>query len=110
MTYDELATFGRLRKEHISGPYGMFQRLMHEWTSDRPPTPCDDAFAIEPREVADKVKRFLDHYAIDRHKITTLIPSLDCNSHRPEGNRFVMRSFVFCPSNVNGASKRGSKK
>ncbi|KAF5607861.1 NAD+ synthase (glutamine-hydrolyzing) [Fusarium subglutinans] len=31
MTYDELARFGRLRKESKLGPYGMFLRLVEEW-------------------------------------------------------------------------------
>jgi hypothetical protein len=35
MTYDELTIFGRLRKVQKLGPYGMFQRLVHEWSIDR---------------------------------------------------------------------------
>lgn len=38
-TYDELTTFGRLRKVNKLGPYGMFQRLVHEWGEHRRPVP-----------------------------------------------------------------------
>lgn len=31
MTYDELSTFGRLRKIERCGPYGMFTKLLSEW-------------------------------------------------------------------------------
>ncbi len=109
MTSDELTTFGRLRKEYELCPYVMFQRLMHQWTSDRPPKASDNALAVEPRHFADKVKRSLGHYAINRHKIMTLIPSLDCNSHGPDGNRFVMKIFIYCPSNVQWSFERSLK-
>ena len=49
MTYDELSTFGKLRKENKLGPLGMFQRLVHEWKDEK---------GLEPRQVAEKVKRF----------------------------------------------------
>ena len=71
MTYDELTvslldreeevkkladrnpkTFGRLRKVNKLGPFGMFQRLVHEWSSDRKRGPDDDAPVYEPRQVA----------------------------------------------------------
>lgn len=79
---------------------------MHDWTSDRPPTSSDDALTIEPRRVLEKVKRFPDHYAMNRHKITTLIPSLDCIYCSPDGNRSVMRSFIYYPFKVSWASMR----
>ena len=31
MTYDELSTFGRLRKVEKCGPYSMFTKLVQEW-------------------------------------------------------------------------------
>ena len=31
MTYDELSTFGRLRKNQRCGPYSMFVKLIHMW-------------------------------------------------------------------------------
>ncbi|WEW54696.1 glutamine-dependent NAD(+) synthetase [Emydomyces testavorans] len=44
MTYDELSTFGICRKILKLGPYGMFEKLLHDWKS------------LKPREVATKVK------------------------------------------------------
>ena len=32
MTYDELSTFGRLRKNKMCGPYEMFTKLLHMWS------------------------------------------------------------------------------
>ena len=79
MTYQELTIFGRLRKVHKLGPYGMFQRLVHEWNIDRVRAADDDAPAYTPRQVADKVKLFFHKYQIGRHKsmwdILTNIPS-----------------------------------
>ena len=98
MTYDELTIFGRLRKVQKLGPYGMFQRLVHEWSSDRPRAAGDDAPALEPRQVAEKVKHFFHYYAINRHKMTTLTPSLHCNDYSPDDNRFDMRPFLYPPS------------
>lgn len=44
MTYDELSTFGICRKVKKLGPYGMFERLLHDWKE------------MKPRDVATKVK------------------------------------------------------
>ncbi|KAK7745685.1 hypothetical protein SLS62_009651 [Diatrype stigma] len=56
MTYDELTVFGRLRKFDKLGPYGMFQRLAHEWGPNRPRTKDDATPVYTPKQVADKVK------------------------------------------------------
>ncbi|KAJ1325913.1 NAD+ synthase (glutamine-hydrolyzing) [Microdochium nivale] len=88
MTYDELTTFGRLRKVDKLGPYGMFQRLAHEWGQNRPGAKDDGLPVCTPRQVAEKVKRFYHYYAINRHKMTTLTPSLHCNDYSPDDNRF----------------------
>jgi NAD+ synthase (glutamine-hydrolysing) len=45
MTYDDLSTFGICRKALKLGPYGMFQKLVHEWKGK-----------LKPIEVATKVK------------------------------------------------------
>ena len=50
-TYDELTVLGRLRKEAKLGPYGMFQRLVHDWSADYTPT-----------QVAKKCKDFFHYY------------------------------------------------
>jgi NAD+ synthase (glutamine-hydrolysing) len=65
MTYAELSIFGKLRKEEKLGPYSMFLRLLHDWRGQ-----------YGPREVADKVKRFHHFYAINRHKMTTMVSAL----------------------------------
>lgn len=66
MTYQELTIFGRLRKLNKLGPFGMFQRLVHDWSMDRERTPGDDAPYYTPAQVAEKVKKFFHYYAINR--------------------------------------------
>lgn len=46
MTYEELSVFERLPKVEKSGPYNIFNKLMHEWR------------VLSPRQIADKVKLF----------------------------------------------------
>lgn len=70
MTYDELSVFGRLRKVEKCGPYSMFGKLVQEWGS-----------FLSPLQVAEKVKHFFFTYAINRHKMTTLTPSVHMVSH-----------------------------
>ncbi|KAF2198549.1 putative glutamine-dependent NAD(+) synthetase [Delitschia confertaspora ATCC 74209] len=84
MTYAELSVFGKLRKENKLGPFGMFQRLLHDWKD-----------MYSPREVADKVKRFHHYYAINRHKMTTLTPSYHAEGYSPDDNRFDLRPFLY---------------
>jgi NAD+ synthase (glutamine-hydrolysing) len=86
MTYAELSIFGRLRKESKLGPFGMFQRLLHEWKNE-----------YTPREVADKVKRFHHFYAINRHKMTTMTPAYHAEGYSPDDNRFDLRPFLYPP-------------
>ena len=99
MTYQELTIFGRLRKLNKLGPFGMFQRLVHDWSIDRERKPDDDAPYYTPAQVAEKVKKFYHFYAINRkllplisrsagfadgetgHKMTTLTPALHCNDY-----------------------------
>ncbi|TKW52135.1 Glutamine-dependent NAD(+) synthetase [Colletotrichum tanaceti] len=97
MTYQELTIMGRLRKVNKLGPYGMFQRLVHDWSIDRKRGPEDDAPAYEPSQTADKVKKFFHFYAINRHKMTTLTPALHCNDYSPDDNRFDLRPFLYPP-------------
>ncbi|GJC84018.1 glutamine-dependent NAD(+) synthetase [Colletotrichum liriopes] len=115
MTYQELTIMGRLRKVNKLGPFGMFQRLVHDWSADRKRGPEDDAPAYEPSQTAEKVKKFFHFYAInseslDRqpelprrsnwetgHKMTTLTPALHCNDYSPDDNRFDLRPFLYPP-------------
>jgi NAD+ synthase (glutamine-hydrolysing) len=83
LTYEELSRFGRLRKIHRCGPLSMFEKLVHEWRQ------------VPPSEVAAKVKHFFYHYALNRHKMTTLTPAYHAESYSPEDNRFDLRQFLY---------------
>ncbi|KAK3126853.1 hypothetical protein QOZ80_7AG0563980 [Eleusine coracana subsp. coracana] len=84
MTYEELSTYGRLRKIFRCGPVSMFQNLCHRWCG-----------RLSPSEVAEKVKHFFKYYAINRHKMTVLTPSYHAESYSPEDNRFDLRQFLY---------------
>ncbi|KAJ4306292.1 hypothetical protein N0V88_001091 [Collariella sp. IMI 366227] len=81
MTYQELTIFGRLRKLNKLGPFGMFQRLVHDWSIDRERKQDDDAPYYTPAQVAEKVKKFFHFYAINP----------------PDDNRFDLRPFLYPP-------------
>ncbi|KAL8741210.1 MAG: hypothetical protein Q9190_006157 [Brigantiaea leucoxantha] len=97
MTYDELSTFGILRKVEKLGPYSMFEKLAREWKVER---------GLEPRETATKVKRFYHYYAINRHKMTTLTPSYHAEAYSPDDNRFDLRPFLLPPQYESWAFKK----
>ncbi|XP_055371294.1 glutamine-dependent NAD(+) synthetase [Condylostylus longicornis] len=84
MTYAELTEYGRLRKQDHCGPYSMFCKLVATWKGD-----------LTPREVADKVKHFFRCYAINRHKMTVITPSVHAESYSPDDNRFDHRPFLY---------------
>lgn len=84
MTYDELSQFGKLRKQQFCGPYSMFCRLVQTWSNRH-----------TPREVSDKVKHFFRCYAINRHKMTVITPSVHAESYSPDDNRFDHRPFLY---------------
>ncbi|KKT75777.1 MAG: Glutamine-dependent NAD(+) synthetase, partial [Candidatus Peregrinibacteria bacterium GW2011_GWA2_44_7] len=46
-------------------------------------------------EVAKKVKHFFRNYAINRHKLTTLTPSVHAESYSPDDNRYDLRPFLY---------------
>lgn len=81
-----MSTFGVLRKEMKLGPYYTFQKLVHDWKEER---------GLEPRQVAEKVKKFFAFYAINRHKMTTMTPSVHMESYSPDDNRFDHRPFLY---------------
>lgn len=84
MTYAELSEYGRLRKQACCGPYSMFCKLVSTWKGE-----------LSPKEVADKVKHFFRCYAINRHKMTVLTPSVHAESYSPDDNRFDHRPFLY---------------
>jgi NAD+ synthase (glutamine-hydrolysing) len=83
-TYVELSILGRLRKEEKLGPYSAFTKLLHLWSAEK-----------TPRETADKVKRFFHYWAINRHKMTTMTPSLHLETYSPDDNRYDLRPFCY---------------
>lgn len=89
MTYEELSSFGRLRKVEKCGPDAMFVKLYHEWS--QPP------FSYSAELIAEKVKRFWFFYAINRHKMTTMTPAYHAEQYSPDDNRFDLRPFLINP-------------
>ncbi|KAJ7248515.1 hypothetical protein C8J57DRAFT_1437985 [Mycena rebaudengoi] len=88
MSYEELNTYGRLRKDEKRGPYSTFTKLVHEWGS-----------FLSPLEVrishCRKSKAVLFEYARNRHKMTTMTPAYHAGSYNPDDNRFDMRPFLY---------------
>ncbi|KAH6693982.1 carbon-nitrogen hydrolase [Plectosphaerella plurivora] len=80
-TYQELSIMGRLRKVNKLGPFGMFQRLSHDWSEDRAEREEDDAPRYDQDKIAHKVKTFFHFYAINP----------------PDDNRFDLRPFLYPP-------------
>lgn len=70
MTYNELSIYGRLRKVEKLGPYGMFTKLIYEWGD-----------ILSPQEIYEKTKFFFRNYSINRHKMTTLTPSVHAEQY-----------------------------
>lgn len=66
----------------------MFQKLVHEYSSARTRVPGDEKPILEPQQVAEQVKGFHHYYQINRHKMTTLTPSLHANDYSPDDNRY----------------------
>lgn len=89
MTYEELSSFGRLRKVEKCGPEAMFMKLYHEWS--QPP------YNYSVDLIAEKVKRFWFFYAINRHKLTTMTPAYHAEQYSPDDNRFDLRPFLINP-------------
>ena len=86
MTYSELSVFGRLRKVEKLGPYGMFCRLLHEWSH-----------LFSPQEISEKTRRFFYYYCINRHKQVTLTPSYHMEQYATNDHRFDLRPFLYPP-------------
>jgi len=84
LTYAELSDLGRLRKQSACGPYSTFCKLIHSWKSSN-----------TPAEIAHKVKHFYRCYAINRHKMTVITPSVHAESYSPDDNRFDHRPFLY---------------
>ncbi len=88
MTYDELREFATLKKVERLGPVSMFERLVQDWG------PRSEK-RLSVREVARKVILFFKEYAKNRHKLTTLTPSVHAENYSPDDNRFDLRPFLL---------------
>ena len=76
MTYEEIFTMAKLRKEECMGPVAMFERLLVDWRDEK-----------APRDTAVLVKRFYHFYAINRHKMTTMTPAYHAADYSAEDPR-----------------------
>ena len=82
-TYNELSTFGQLRKIEKLGPYSMFQRLRAgEWSH------------LTPRAVFERVRFLWTQFGISRHKQEVLTPALHAETYSPDSNRFDLLPFL----------------
>ncbi|KPI42007.1 putative glutamine-dependent NAD(+) synthetase [Cyphellophora attinorum] len=120
MTYAELSIFGRLRKVHKLGVWGMYERLVHLWgqpapvdthttatepdpSSSTPPEPAPpnpnkiEGRGLSARAVYEKVRRFYYYFNVNRHKATILPPGLHLEEYSPEDNRYDLRPFLYPP-------------
>ena len=88
MSYDELSVYGKLRSQAKCGPYSMFCKLLHRWSTT-------NGGSLSPEEVAQKVKLFFRFYSINRHKMTVLTPAYHAETYSPDDNRFDHRPFLY---------------
>ena len=105
LTYAELGDLGRLRKQAACGPYTTFCRLIHSWRGAH--TPAEIAHKVRfflkflpPSKKLNefefiKVKHFYRCYAINRHKMTVITPSVHAETYSPDDNRFDHRPFLY---------------
>jgi NAD+ synthase (glutamine-hydrolysing) len=84
LSYEELDVFSRLRLNQRCGPVSMYQKVSRLWQDH-----------MSPRRIADTVKRFFKYYAINRHKMSVLPPSVHLGSHSPDDNRYDLRQIVY---------------
>ncbi|KAI9867197.1 MAG: glutamine-dependent NAD(+) synthetase [Trichoglossum hirsutum] len=84
LTYEQLSILGRLRKVSKLGPFGAWERLLHEWQDK-----------MTPYEISEKVKTFFHFYGLNRHKMTTVTPAYHAEQYSPDDNRFDLRPFLY---------------
>jgi NAD+ synthase (glutamine-hydrolysing) len=85
LTYDELSTFGVLRKVEKLGPWSCYLKLLVEWQE----------LGYSPSQVANKVQKFFRFYAMNRHKSTVLTPAVHMSAYNPDDNRHDLRPFLY---------------
>lgn len=82
-TYEELEKMNELRKNNLCGPYSMFKFLCQIWTEK------------SHEEIKKKVEKYFYKYSINRHKVTTLTPSIYLDSSCNDDNRYDLRQFLY---------------
>ena len=82
LTYDELSAFGRLRKNYKLGPWGTYCKLLTYWSKPE----AHGGRGLSARQIAEKTKFFFTKFAINRHKMTVLTPSLHMEQYSPDDN------------------------
>lgn len=50
---------------------------------------------IDLGTISNKVKHFFRKYAANRHKMTTITPSMHAQPYSNDDNRFDLRQFVY---------------
>lgn len=83
VSYADLKLFGDIRKVDKLGPVSMFERVRRIRKE------------LSAEEVAAKIKHFFRHYSINRHKQTTVTPSMHFQASSCDDNRFDMRPFLY---------------
>ena len=91
LTYDELSAFGRLRKNHKLGPWGTYCKLLSSWGKPE----SHGGRGLSARQTAEKTKFFFTKFAINRHKMTVLTPSLHTERYSPDDNVSPSRLLAF---------------
>eukprot|EP00775_Hariotina_reticulata_P006615 gene6615-6843_t len=107
MTYQELGTYGRLRKIVRCGPVAMFRHCCQIWREQHCPAVVADKARVQQQDQQQllatlaammgqqQVKHFFKYYAINRHKATVLTPSYHAENYSPDDNRFDHRQFLY---------------
>lgn len=83
VSYADLKLFGEIRKVDKLGPVSMFERVRRVKKE------------LTAEEVAAKIKHFFRYYSMNRHKQTTITPSMHFQSSSCDDNRFDMRPFLY---------------
>lgn len=83
ITYDDLRLLGNIRKVDKLGPVSMFERVRRIQKD------------LTASQVGEKVKHFFRYYAINRHKQTTVTPSMHFQPSSCDDNRYDMRPFLY---------------
>ncbi|KFD58009.1 hypothetical protein M514_01242 [Trichuris suis] len=84
LSYQDIDVMNTIRKEYGCGPFTMFCKLLPMWKGHK-----------EPKQIANKVKRYFEAYATNRHKMTTLTPSYHADFRDLEDRRFDQRPFLY---------------